>query len=68
MDKSEKICYNSRAGPADIAQLVERLIRNQQVMGSSPIIGSSRYRGVAQFGSAPGSGLGGRGFESHHFD
>ena len=31
----------SIAGLADIAQLVERLIRNQQVMGSSPIIGSS---------------------------
>ncbi len=28
------------ADHADIAQLVERLIRNQQVMGPSPIIGS----------------------------
>ncbi len=57
-----------RAGHADIAQLVERLIRNQQVMGPSPIIGSSFFRGVAQFGSAFGSGPKGRGFESRHFD
>ena len=26
---------------ADVAQLVEQLIRNQQVIGSSPIVGSS---------------------------
>jgi hypothetical protein len=25
---------------ADVAQLVEQLIRNQQVIGSSPIVGS----------------------------
>ena len=25
---------------ADVAQLVEQLIRNQQVVGSSPIVGS----------------------------
>lgn len=53
---------------ADIAQLVERLIRNHQVKGSSPFIGSIFYRGVAQFGSAFGSGPKGRGFESRHFD
>ena len=29
------------ADPADVAQLVEQLIRNQQVTGSSPVIGSS---------------------------
>ncbi len=46
---------------ADIAQLVERLIRNHQVKGSSPFIGSIFYRGVAQFGSAFGSGPKGRG-------
>src|SRR5690349_885480 len=28
--------------PADVAQLVEQLIRNQQVIGSSPIVGSIR--------------------------
>ena len=50
-----------------MAQLVEQPIRNQQVRGSSPLIGS-RYRGVAQFGSAFGSGPKGRGFESRHFD
>jgi hypothetical protein len=26
---------------ADVAQLVEQLIRNQQVIGSSPIVGSN---------------------------
>jgi hypothetical protein len=32
---------------ADVAQLVEQLIRNQQVIGSSPIVGSiSRKRGL----------------------
>ena len=29
------------AGHADVAQLVEQPIRNQQVRGSSPLIGSS---------------------------
>jgi hypothetical protein len=28
---------------ADVAQLVEQLIRNQQVIGSSPIVGSSIF-------------------------
>jgi hypothetical protein len=28
---------------ADVAQLVEQLIRNQQVIGSSPIVGSIRF-------------------------
>ena len=67
-----------------MAQLVEQLIRNQQVEGSSPSIGSFLspavtpaprlaiglpvQRGVAQFGSAFGSGPKGRGFESRHFD
>ena len=27
---------------ADVAQLVEQLIRNEQVIGSSPVIGSSQ--------------------------
>ena len=49
-----------------MAQLVEQPIRNQQVKGSSPFIGSYP-RGVAQFGSAFGSGPKGRGFESRHF-
>jgi hypothetical protein len=30
-----------RTSPAGVAQLVEQLIRNQQVIGSSPIAGSS---------------------------
>jgi hypothetical protein len=29
---------------ADVAQLVEQLIRNQQVIGSSPIVGSIPFR------------------------
>ena len=28
---------------ADVAQLVEQLIRNQQVNGSSPFVGSTRF-------------------------
>ena len=50
-----------------MAQLVEQPIRNQQVRGSSPLIGSI-YRGVAQFGSAFGSGPKGRRFKSCHLD
>ena len=30
---------------ADVAQLAEQLIRNQQVRGSNPRIGSSQYKG-----------------------
>ena len=52
---------------ADVAQLVEQPIRNQQVKGSSPFIGSI-FRGVAQFGSAFGSGPKGRRFKSCHLD
>ena len=32
--------YNEPAAIADVAQLVEQLIRNQQVNGSSPFVGS----------------------------
>ena len=32
------LCYNKNN--ADVAQLVEQLIRNEQVTGSSPAIGS----------------------------
>ena len=43
-DFSFPVCYNIRCWQAcrhaDIAQLVERLIRNHQVKGSSPFIGS----------------------------
>ena len=31
--------------PAEVAQLVEQLIRNQQVVGSTPILGSVKSRG-----------------------
>ena len=44
---------------ADVAQLAEQLICNQQVIGSSPIIGFlffyNLYRGVEQSGSSSGS-------------
>ena len=33
------VIYHSKS--ADVAQLVEQLIRNQQVMGSNPVVGSS---------------------------
>ena len=35
---------------AAVAQLVEQLIRNQQVVGSTPIFGSRKTRG---YGNAP---------------
>ena len=50
-----------------MAQSVEQRFRKPQVEGSSPSVGSL-FRGVAQFGSAFGSGPKGRGFESRHFD
>ena len=34
---------------AGVAQLVEQLIRNQQVSGSSPLAGSIRFNNLAQF-------------------
>ena len=51
---------------AKLAQSVEQRIRNARVKGSSPFIGS--IRGVAQFGSAFGSGPKGRGFKSRRPD
>jgi hypothetical protein len=32
---------------ADVAQLVEQLIRNQQVSGSSPLVGSKVFKGIS---------------------
>ena len=64
------MCYNLkrwRKERANVAQLVEQPIRNQQVGGSSPFIGFI-WRGVAQFGSAFGSGPKGRRFKSCHLD
>ena len=47
-------CYNpARPGlPADVAQMVERLIRNQQVSGSIPLVGSMFSVGWAAPGGA----------------
>ena len=72
-DRFIGLCYNNcrrdfRLLPAaNVAQSVEQLIRNQQVRGSSPLVGSTS-RGVAQFGSAFGSGPKGRRFKSCHLD
>ncbi len=35
--------------PAGVAQLVEQLIRNQQVIGSSPIAGSNVFNNLKGF-------------------
>ena len=35
-------CIYNRTG-ADVAQLVEQSIRNRQVIGSSPIVGSTKF-------------------------
>jgi hypothetical protein len=40
---------------ADVAQLVEQSIRNRQVIGSSPIVGSSKALGSGYFLLAPES-------------
>jgi hypothetical protein len=37
---TKDVCYNTLVSDADVAQLVEQLICNQQVTGSSPAIGS----------------------------
>ena len=63
--------YKSVEKVADVAQLAEQLICNQQVIGSSPIIGFSivsnlkRFGPLAQLVRAPPCHGGGRGFESH---
>ena len=36
------LCTCEKAGKANVAQLVEQLIRNEQVSGSSPLIGSGK--------------------------
>ena len=63
---------------AKLAQSVEQRIRNAQVVSSSLTFGSIKrglrsalvpfFRGVAQFGSAFGSGPKGRGFKSRRPD
>ena len=49
---------------ADVAQLAEQLICNQQVIGSSPIIGLPFCGPLAQLVRAPPCHGGGHGFES----
>ena len=68
LDTDENVCYNANRPElqnhyADVAQLVEQLIRNQQVRGSSPLISSISGR-IAQLVRAPASHAGGRRFES----
>ena len=36
-----RFCVSVPAKNADVAQLVEQLIRNQQVSGSNPLVGSN---------------------------
>ena len=69
VDNPECLCYNTpvdESQRANIAQPVEQRFRKPQVKGSSPFIGSSR--GVAQLGSASGSGPEGHRFKSCHLD
>ncbi len=49
-----------------VVQLVERVAVNHYVVGSSPTRGVNQS--VAQFGSAPSLGGGGRRFKSYHSD
>ena len=42
IDKSDLRCYNNQVNFAGMAQLVEQLIRNQQVAGSSPATSSRK--------------------------
>src|SRR5215469_6232497 len=43
-EKQQTIWYTNQVPPkADVAQLVEQPIRNRQVIGSSPIVGSTVY-------------------------
>jgi hypothetical protein len=39
-----RVRFNSKA---DVAQLVEQLIRNQQVSGSTPLVGSIQFNNLA---------------------
>ena len=45
---------------ADVAQLAEQLICNQQVIGSSPIIGFSRYKNYIEIWADSRVAKGGR--------
>lgn len=41
------LCYEALLPKADVAQMVEQLIRNHQVSGSIPLVGSSKHKGLA---------------------
>lgn len=41
IDHTDVVIFDSKQNTADVAQLVEQLIRNEQAWGSSPHIGSS---------------------------
>jgi hypothetical protein len=46
LDKPTILCYFIlQSSPATLAQLVEQLTRNEQVVGSIPTGGSKKYRG-----------------------
>ena len=64
-----RVRFPSESFNADVAQLAEQLICNQQVIGSSPIIGLvltglKDFGPLAQLVRAPPCHGGGRGFES----
>ncbi len=47
--RSGTLSSRAAADPANVAQLVEQLTRNEQVTGSSPVIGSARKRPLMDF-------------------
>ena len=66
------ILENQNVVMVDVAQLVEPRIVIPVVAGSNPVIHPTTFkvehRSMAQFGSAPGLGPGGRRFESYCSD
>ncbi len=53
---------------AGLAHQVEQLICNHQVVGSSPATGTKFHLSIAQPGSAPALGAGGREFDPLYSD
>jgi hypothetical protein len=57
----ETLRYTLRPKQADVAQLVEQLTRNEQVSGSSPLVGSLSCLQIPQKIKAPDIHVGGFG-------
>jgi hypothetical protein len=71
LDEGAKVISTPRPSCGGIAQLVERLVRNEKVRGSNPLTStnSGLVRGHSSIGRAPALQAGGQGFESpclHH--